>query len=401
MIDALRGLDPLDPRFVAVQRAAAHLTKHAKQARRLVRRREHAAADRAAVLGSARPAAYFGTPVADAPGVLHNARHCYVCKAPYRELHAHYHALCPPCAERNLAARTDTVDLAGRRAIVTGGRTKIGFEIACALLRAGADVTITTRFPNDAARRFAGRARLPTIVGIDFRDLRGVLAWTDTLVAAKLPLDILVNNAAQTVWRPPAYYAQLAAGEQARALPSGDDALMFPLGVDEEGKPLDLRPRNSWVLDAADVAPVELAEAHVINAMVPFLLASRLRGLLAASPHPGRYIVNVSAMEGVFAYAHKTSHHPHTNMAKAALNMFTRTSAADYARDAIYMSSVDTGWVTQENPLPGKRAAEAHGFVPPLDVVDGAARVLAPIYAGVRGAPVHGVLLKDYAATSW
>ena len=139
----------------------------------------------------------------------------------------------------------------------------------------------------------------------------------------------------------------------------------------------------------------------MINAIVPFLFASRMRPLFAGSPHADRFIVNVTAMEGVFAYANKQARHPHTNMAKAALNMFTRTSAQDYARDRIFMTSVDTGWITQENPAPVKRAAEAAGFVPPLDIVDGAARILAPIWAGLRGAPIHGVLLKDYSPTAW
>jgi NAD(P)-dependent dehydrogenase (short-subunit alcohol dehydrogenase family) len=181
----------------------------------------------------------------------------------------------------------------------------------------------------------------------------------------------------------------------------GINALLFPDRLDEEGKPLDLRPRNSWVLTASEVEPVELAEVHVVNAMVPFLLASRLRPLFAKSPQLDRYIVNVSAMEGVFAYANKQPRHPHTNMAKAALNMFTRTSAADYLRDGIYMNSVDTGWITQENPHPAKLRAEAGGFCPPLDVLDGAARVLAPIMRGVRGDRVAGAFFKDYEPAAW
>ena len=243
------------------------------------------------------------------------------------------------------------------------------------------------------------------IVGLDFRDLRGVLAWLAARVSRGEPLDILVNNAAQTIWRPPAYYARLVAAEQYALAPgevvSALDALAFPDASNEEGQPLDLRPRNSWVLAATDVEPVELAEAHVINAIVPFLFASRVRPLFARSPHADRFIINVTAMEGVFAYSNKQPRHPHTNMAKAALNMFTRTSAQDFANDRIYMASVDTGWITQENPAPGKRAAEARGFVPPLDVVDGAARILAPIWAGLRGAPVFGVLLKDYQPAAW
>jgi NAD(P)-dependent dehydrogenase (short-subunit alcohol dehydrogenase family) len=406
VLDALRMLDPLDPRFVAVQRAAAHLTKHAKQQRRLARRRDGVRVDRQAAMASRRAQAYFApavTPSEPPPRELRRARHCYVCKAPYRALHAFYHALCPPCAARNFAARTARVELTGRRAIVTGGRTKIGFEVARWLLESGAHVTITTRFPGDARRRFAA---LPCdrleIVGLDFRDLRGVLGWLDER-ARGAPLDILVNNAAQTVWRPPAYYARLSAAEQPQLTTAiaAIDALTFPAGTDEEGKQLDLRAQNSWVHEAADVAPIELVEAHVINAIVPFLFASRLRERFTASAFADRYIVNVSAMEGVFAYANKQPRHPHTNMAKAALNMFTRTSAADYARDRIYMTSVDTGWITQENPQPGKLRAEAGGFCPPLDVVDGAARIVAPILDGICGAPMSGVLLKDFAPIPW
>jgi len=399
---------------LAVERAAAHLTKSAKQKRRLARKQENRRLDREDASGSARAAAYFQRPPSSAQRVLRNERHCYVCKQPFRRLHAFYHALCAACAERNLAARTDTAELSGRRAIVTGGRVKIGFEATLALLRAGAHVTLTTRFPRDAARRFdeacpLGRDRLE-IIGLDFIDVRGVMAWIDGLLERDEPLDILINNAAQTVRRPPAYYASLAAGEL-DALPAPNppeaierstlEALMFPDRLDEEGQPLDLRPRNSWVLTAGEVEPVELAEVHVVNAIVPFLLASRLRPLFTRSPFPDRYIVNVSAMEGVFSYANKQPRHPHTNMAKAALNMFTRTSAAEYLVDGIYMNSVDTGWITQENPHPTKRHIEAGGFCPPLDVLDGAARVLAPILRGVRGDRIAGAFLKDYEPSTW
>lgn len=400
-LDALRELDPEDPRYIAVERAAAHLAKTAKKKRRGARRQERARLDREAALGSARVAAYHARPPG-APATSIKSRPCYVCKQPFSRLHAFYHALCPSCAERNFAARGDAADLAGRRALVTGGRIKIGFAVACKLASAGARVTITTRFPRDAERRFAEAGVAVDIVGLDFRDLRSVLDWLDAERARGEPLDIVINNAAQTVRRPAAYYAQLAAAERGQ-LPAPHELAnaWFPPGTDEEGKPLDLRERNSWVLDAADVAPLELVEVHVINAIVPFLIASRLRPLMCASPRPDRYIVNVSAMEGVFEYANKQSRHPHTNMAKAALNMFTRTSAQDYVRDGIYMNSVDTGWITQENPHPIKQRVEAAGFCPPLDIIDGAARILAPIFRGVRGDPIFGAFLKDYEPASW
>jgi len=296
--------------------------------------------------------------------------------------------LCPSCADRNALARADIADLSGRRALVTGGRIGVGFAVARALLRAGARVAITTRFPRDAARRFADcaeRDRLE-IHGLDFIDLRGLLAWIDAQVRRGEPLDVLVNNAAQTIRHPPAHYAALVAAEHG-ALPGGSSPEVA----------LDLRARNSWVLDAAEVEPRELVEVHLVNAMAPFLLASRLKPLMLASPFPDRYIVNVSAMEGVFAYPGKQPHHPHTNMAKAALNMFTRTSAADYVRDGIYMTSVDPGWISLQNPAPSRPT----DFAPPLDAVDAAARIVAPILRGVRGEPVAGVLFKDYEPAPW
>lgn len=390
----MRGVDPADPTYVAVERAVAHLTKTAKKKRRLARKQRSRRADREASLGSAVAATYFGAEATDGARALRRARPCYVCKQPFRQLHAVYHMLCPACAEQSARARADTADLSGRRALVTGGRIKVGFEVARALLRAGAHVTVTTRFPRDAERRFAdcpGRERL-AVVGLDFLDVRGTLAWIEARLAAGEPLDILVNNAAQTIAHPPEHYAALVAGEQHRALPGH---------VDADGLVIDTRDTTSWTLRAAEVAPRELVEVHVVNAIAPFLFATRLKPLLLASPFPDRYIINVSSMEGVFTYAGKQEHHPHTNMAKAALNMFTRTSAADYVRDGIYMTSVDPGWISLENPQPARERAEAAGFCPPLDAVDAAARVIAPILRGIRGGPIAGVLLKDFVAVPW
>ncbi|MEO8705226.1 MAG: SDR family oxidoreductase [Kofleriaceae bacterium] len=404
-IEAVRALPPEHPDRIAIERAAAFLNKDAKIKRRLARKQESRRLDREAMASSERAATYFARAASAEPRTLRNQRHCYVCKQPFRRLHAFYHLLCETCSEQNFRARTASEDLSGRRAIVTGGRVKIGFEVVRSLLRAGAHVTVTTRFPRDAERRFAeacvDRDQL-TIVGLDFLDIRGVLAWIEQRLTGE-PLDILINNAAQTVRRPAAYYASLAAAER-HELPAAPDpahALVFPDRLDEEGKPLDLRPINSWVLEAGDVEPAELAEVHVVNAIVPFLLATRLRPLFARSTFADRYIVNVSAMEGIFSYGNKQSTHPHTNMAKAALNMFTRTSAPDYIRDGIYMNSVDTGWITQENPQPAKQRAEAGGFCPPLDVLDGAARVIAPILRGVRGDRVAGAFFKDYEPSTW
>jgi NAD(P)-dependent dehydrogenase (short-subunit alcohol dehydrogenase family) len=365
---------------------------------------------------------------------LNTARRCYTCQEPYRVVDAEYHRLCPPCARLNAERRTARCDLTGRRAIVTGGRIKIGFHLALKMLRDGAEVVVTTRFPTDAARRFAAVSDFALwadrlhVHGVDLLDLRAVMDLLDRVRDRWRHLDILVNNAAQTVSRPPGYHRAVLDGEgvplrgQAAlvdlipAAPSGGGALaaragshlpavvdlLFPAErTDETGEPLDLRRTNSWVLRDADVTPREWLEVHVVNAFAPFLLTSRLRPLLEASPFPDRYVVQVSAMEGSFGRTGKTERHPHTNMAKAALNMLTRTVAEDYRASRIHMSSVDTGWVTDERPHADKQTARTAGFRPPLDVIDGAARVYDPIVRGINGEPVSGLFLKDYRSVGW
>jgi len=335
---------------------------------------------------------------------LRRARRCYICKEAYRVADADYHQLCPGCAELNMRRRHARCDLSGRRALITGARVKIGFHTALKLLRDGAEVVATTRFPKDAATRYAQvpdfadwSARLH-IHGVDLLDLGAVVGLIAAVGRRWDSLDILINNAAQTIFRPPDYYRELRAGEQA-SLP---DSTLFPAGrVDETGQPLDLRAVNSWVLRDSDVNPLEWLQVHVVNSFAPFMLTSRLRPLLEASQHPVRHVVQVSAMEGSYSQANKTPRHPHTNMAKASLNMLTRTVADDYATAGIHMNSVDTGWVTDEKPHPGKISHRLHGFRPPLDVVDGAARVYDPIVRGESGEPVHGQFLKDYRSVAW
>lgn len=425
----IRDLPADDARFLAVERAAAHLFKTAKKKRRLARRQQRAEHNRALGETTGRVQAYRdkvtlnaeSEPPARGPTEpLRGTRDCYTCSQPYRHLHRFYHRLCPSCGDINWRERTARADLCGRRALVTGGRIKIGFELARMLLRDGAHVRITTRFPHDAMERFSAcedfaefRERL-VIDALDFRDLAGVMRWTERLRDEGEPLDILVNNAAQTVRRPAAYYQALTQQDHALlegpvslpAMPSGEPSeavvSLFPAGeLDEEGRQLDLRETNSWRANLADLDPVEVLEVQLVNAVVPTLLNSRLEALLRRSSFADRYIVNASAMEGVFAFSGKTTRHPHTNMAKAGLNMMTRTSAADYASHGIYMNSVDTGWVTQENPHPIKQSEEAKGFVPPLDVVDGAARLYAPIRKGIAGDVIFGRFLKDYGEHPW
>jgi len=471
LADALRVLAEAEqlpsehPDAVAVRRATGRLFKAVKVARRAERRDAVRANDEAVTAATAtgapgriddetqgralRP----GTSRASA-GVLRKPRACYVCKQRYVEVDAFYHQLCPACAALNHARRDARTDLTGRRALLTGGRAKIGMYIALRLLRDGAHTTITTRFPEDAVRRFTamedsaewiGRLR---IVGIDLRDPAQVVALAGE-VAAQGPLDILINNAAQTVRRSPGAYAHLTRtanaplpagplpevltlGRAGHALAGGDGgagpagagahwsptpqaltALALTAGsasperiatgtaIDAGGLAPDLHEHNSWSQVVDEVDPVELLEVQLCNETAPFILISRLRAALAASTARRTYVVNVSAMEGQFGRGYKGPGHPHTNMAKAAVNMLTRTSAGELLADGILMTSVDTGWITDERPHPTKMRLAEEGFHAPLDLTDGAARIYDPIVRGEAGEDVHGVFLKDYAPAPW
>jgi len=461
LADALRVLAEVEqlphehPDAVAVRRATGSLYKTVKEQRRAERRaavREHDEEVTAATATGAPGRTddeTQGLPLTSraagrSAGTLRRARACYICKQRFREVDAFYHQLCPACAARNHERRDARTDLSGRRALLTGGRAKIGMYIALRLLRDGAHTTITTRFPNDAVRRFAAmddsadwldRLR---IVGLDLRDPAQVVALADDVAAAG-PLDILINNAAQTVRRSPEAYAHLVASASAplpsgalpdvvtlgRATapaaaaghwsptPQGLTALALTAGsaspdrvadgtaIDAGGLAPDLHAHNSWSQVIDEVDPVELLEVQLCNQTAPFILVSRLRAAMAAAAARRTYVVNVSAMEGQFGRGYKGAGHPHTNMAKAALNMLTRTSAAELRSDGILMTSVDTGWITDERPHPTRMRLADEGFHAPLDLVDGAARVYDPIVRGEAGEDVHGVFLKDYEAAPW
>ena len=452
----VQELPPEHPDAVTVRRAVGRLFKTVKEQRRVQRRatvRQHDAAVTAATATGAHgriddetrglPLTAHASGPGERAGRLVRARACYVCKQRYRDVDAFYHQLCPSCATRNHERRGARTDLSGRRALLTGGRAKIGMYIALRLLRDGAHTTITTRFPDDAVRRFSALAdsgewidRL-RVIGLDLRDPGQVIALADD-VAAQGPLDILINTAAQTVRRAPEAYAHLLRAAQV-PLPGGARPEVVTLGrpgdattaahwsptpqalaalaltagsaaagriadgtaVDAAGLAPDLDPHNSWSRVVDEVDPVELLEVQLCNQTAPFILIGRLRPALAAAAARRAYIVNVSAMEGQFGRGYKGAGHPHTNMSKAALNMLTRTSAAELLSDGILMTSVDTGWITDERPHPTRMRLAGEGFHAPLDLIDGAARVYDPIVRGEAGEDVHGVLLKDYESSSW
>jgi len=380
-------------------------------------------------------------------------RMCYVCKAEFTTLHPFYDQMCTACGDENFAKRAPRHDLTGRVAVVTGARVKIGYHAAILLLRNGCRVVVTTRFPRDCAARYARepdfaewRDRLH-VYGLDLRHTPSVERFARHLHDVLPHLDFLVQNACQTVRRPPEFYAHMLADEErakdalppavqalvddderlrafaphlpsparltqlalddetARALPAqaSESGALFPAGaLDADLQQVDLRELNSWRLSLHEVPTTELLEVLLVNAVAPFVLARHLLPLMQRTTTRDKHIVLVSAMEGQF-HRNKTSKHPHTNMAKAALNMLARTSAQEYVRDGIHLNAVDTGWITDEDPAHiAAEKVSMHRFSPPLDVVDGAARIVDPIFAGLAsGEHAWGQFFKDYKPTYW
>lgn len=402
---------------------------------------------------------------------LASPQNCYVCKAEYTDVHFFYDSMCPSCADFNYRKRFQTASLTGQTALITGSRLKIGYHATLMMLRAGATVIATTRFPVDSALRFSAEGdysdwkdRLQ-IYGLDLRHTPSVELFCSFIEQRYDRLDILINNAAQTVRRPAGFYSHLMENEMkqicdldektqslllghqecvnrlnvySQSLSSNDPALpvtwegrspgiglrssaklsqipyaydtgietdtVFPKGkLDVDLQQVDLRTTNSWRLKLGEIQTSEMLEIQLVNAVAPFVLCNRLSAMMKRENTGKKHIVNVSAMEGKFHRFKKADRHPHTNMAKAALNMLTHTSASDLANYGIYMNAVDTGWVTDEDPVQlAALKRDVHDFQPPLDIVDGAARVCDPFFDGIlTGKHWCGKFLKDYFPIDW
>lgn len=452
--------------------------KDAKKAqkRKLVERDKHARKNTG--IRSAREALVFEAPKmialtgeeAKKRLKLESPRNCYVCKKVYHELHHFYDTMCEECGDFNYTKRYQTADLTDQVALVTGSRLKIGYHITLMMLRAGATVIATTRFPVDSALRFSKEddfhewGHRLKIHGLDLRHIPSVEIFCNYIEQQYDRLDILINNAAQTVRRPSGFYKHMMPNEEKEfselprqaqelladhqsciqelnTLSAGigenknlpvswhgknlgigltasaklsqipytiDNSLtpeeVFPEGkLDADLQQVDLRKTNSWRLKLGEINTTEMLEVQLVNSVAPFVLCNKLVNLMKKEDTGMKHIINVSAMEGKFHRFHKEDRHPHTNMAKAALNMMTLTSASDFAKYGIYTNAVDTGWVTDEDPAElARRKEEIHDFQPPLDIVDGAARVMDPLFDGINtGKHWSGKFLKDYKPIDW
>jgi NAD(P)-dependent dehydrogenase (short-subunit alcohol dehydrogenase family) len=391
-------------------------------------------------------------------------RCCYVCKKYYTTVHFFYDRLCPSCGELNYKKRTQKCDLTSKIAVVTGCRIKIGYELCLYLLRNNCFVIGTTRFSKDAFLRYSKEPdfnsfkHLLKLYPLDLRDLGAVNKFITYLYSNFETLDIIINNAAQTLRRNVQFYKHLL-NIETKPLESFQDEIIyeilpceknelwstctnipmlnfndetkkeiatmngevsltviqaqipvlsddlkpdmtkFPINVlDKDQQQVDLSEKNSWKLEIDEINMFEFAETQLINAWTPFFLCSKLKKLMSKGDYESRFIVNVSSMEGKYNRRYKSSQHSHTNMSKASLNMLTRTCGSDFSKSNIYMTSVDTGWVSEMNPFHLYRSDRTV----PLDEIDGAMRVLDPIIQGlIKKIYLHSVFLKDYKETSW
>lgn len=427
---------------------------------------------------------------------------CYMCRSridPSGTL-AERPRLCACCEAISVQKRQQEADLSGKKAIVTGGRVNIGYATALRLLRLGAEVAVTTRFPRDCLRRYGKEedseqwlSRL-SVYGSDFRSVPLVAELGDKLALAFPRLDILINNAAQTVRRPAAHYAELVRGEAealeqrlearimqasdlkslesfepvgmiADASGSGAMARAAP-GAVEEMK--DDRAATSWTAKIGDISWVESLEVQVVNVTAPFTLLSKLKPCLLVKDEPlklvqtftsqgwvehredsfhhmqyetfgasdllsltaltdakvkknmqtrrpfhppiqkalakqMRFVVNVTSQEGSFrTLGNKGANHPHTNMAKASLNMMTCSVADEFSKEGVAVVSVDTGWISKMKPDPLAETEPHIQSLPPLTAEDGAARVLDPILGALNGViPITGCLLRNFRPVDW
>ncbi|MFC3160814.1 SDR family NAD(P)-dependent oxidoreductase [Chryseobacterium arachidis] len=260
------------------------------------------------------------------------------------------------------------------------------------------------------------------VYGLDLRNLKAIQEFIDFYKTNFETLDILINNAAQTIKYPDQYYLPIIRRENEMLVEFKNNQKLIPnstaisseigkleyaeneeanISLTRFGQPVDNRDKTSWNSTLEEVSMYELVEVNLINHIAPYFLIKELKSFMKNSSFKEKFIVNVTSSEGIFSYNNKTIFHPHTNMTKAALNMMTLTSAKEFEKDQIYMTAVDVGWISTGAKESLRKKQFEQGYIPPLDSVDGAARILHPIVEGINGNYYSGVLLKNYKVNSW
>ncbi|KAJ7172455.1 hypothetical protein C8R46DRAFT_1216281 [Mycena filopes] len=329
---------------------------------------------------------------------------CYICRR-QREYDITPDAppLCLECRAFNAARRADVAApgiFAAKVALVTGGRINLGFAVALALLRGGASsVIITTRFPEDALQRYTLETDFESwsshlhILQADFTSpssIQSAIQAIHKLVNGRL--DILINNAAQTVPIPDAEQQRLIGGEE-KLVPADHHALST---IDQAL--VTTAVPNSWEARYNEFTYRELLDVLAVNAVCPFILIRECIGLMLH--REPTHVVNVSSREGMFEpqSGTRTAAHVHTNMAKAALNMCTQTLAEEFKTQRVYMNSVDPGYLSHQHSITHNGKEGMREVDVPLTWGDGAARVLNPI---IRTPLITGSFFKDYQERNW
>lgn len=369
---------------------------------------------------------YDDEPVKQRFSQLQLEKNCYACNSKYSMAHSFYNRLCPTCSGLNYKNRFKEIDLTNRNVILTGGRVKIGYATALKFLRANANLTLTTRFPAIALSQLQKEKDYDQwkdnlkVYGLDLRNLKAVKEFIEHYVSENKCLDILINNAAQTIKYTDQYYLPILQSEQKllkiyKSNPSLSmnktdviskkmlsDAKEIKTKLNRFGNPIDDRNKNSWNSTLEEISMTEILEVNLINQISPYLLIKELSPLMKKSSFKYKFIVNVTSSEGQFSYDNKTIFHPHTNMTKAALNMLTRTSAKEYQNYNILMSAVDVGWVSTGAKEDLRKKQFEVGYIPPLDSVDGASRIMHPIIEAIENENlIVGKLIKNYKEEIW
>jgi len=303
---------------------------------------------------------------------------CYSCSRSITYSHPVYVYVCMKCGNRFQKYRHLDADLSGRVILVIGARTKLGHQIVVKLLDAGATVIGTTRYPNKALNLYQDYTEkwetwskrlhfFPDSFDLDTNNLDSLFSSlssfiTDTL---NIPLTDMVFNAAQTIrCREKNTYKINENDEKNRY----GDSKFVPENME-----------NSWNLKIEEISQQELEEVHRINAIAPFLLVKHMMPLLQKNEQFIPNIIHVHAKEGVFD-TNKGNIHIHTNMAKASLHMFTKClhdcKYKTLAGKNISIYGIDPGWISVDEYYKNNKP----WIVPPLDEVDGAARILFPLF---------------------